>query len=316
MKIWVNKISFPPALKKGDKIAIISPASSVKEEYVLGAMARIAEKGYTPILMPYALGHETGSFSGTTGDRVVDLFNALEDPEIKAILCARGGYGCNQILINFSSGVIHSGNKWIIGFSDVSALLALWYNSGLASIHGPMAKHLATEDPDDPYTEALFKVLENGGAFDYVLESSPRNVPGYARGILRGGNMAVLNGLGGTLYDLYRMEYEEDVILFFEDISEPIYAVERMLYRLLYSNTLYLAKGLIFGKFTNYQPDKNYETMEDMIEAFLKKRMLTHIPVVYDFPVGHVRENLALTVGANVELEVTPETVSLRTITL
>lgn len=307
-------IFFPPPLKRNDKIAILSPASAVKEEYVLGAMARIAERGYEPILMPHAIGHDDGSFSATRSNRLSDLFKALEDPDIKAILCARGGYGCVQILVNFSYGLISKNPKWIIGFSDVSALLAMWYRSDIASIHGPMAKHLATEDPDDLCTQAFFNILERGGKFDYYIPSSPLNLNGEAKGVLRGGNFAVLNGLADTPYDVLNVRGEEDVILFFEDISEAIYAVERMLYRLFYNGTINRVKGLIFGKFTEYRPDRNFRTMEEMISAFLSLRLYTRIPVVFDFPVGHVKENFPLTVGAEVSLEVTPEGVSLRTV--
>lgn len=313
-KMKHKEISFPEPLKPGDKVAFLSPASAVKDEYVTGAMERFRERGYEPVLMPYALDHEDGSYAAPKTERLMDLLDALDDKEIKAIFCNRGGYGCVQLLANFPYGIIAKNPKWIIGFSDVSALIAMWYFSDLASIHGPMAKHLTTEPDDDPCTNALFRLLSSGGKFNYRFNSSPRNNIGKSKGILRGGNFAVLNGLAGTPFDILNIRDNEDVILFFEDISEPIYAVERMLQRLNLSGTLAKVKGLIFGRFTEYKADRNFRTMEDMIENMLSKAMMPDIPVVFDFPVGHVSENYPLTVGATVELEVEDDAVSLRTI--
>ena len=311
-----NGIFFPAPLKKGDKIAIISPASIVKEEYVYGAMTKIMERGYEPVLMKYALGHEDGNFAANKGDRLMDIFESLEDSDIKAILCSRGGYGCCQLLANLSYGLIANNPKWIIGFSDVSALLAAWYRSDVASIHGPMAKHLSTMPDNDPCTEALFNMLENGGRFDYSVEPHTFNRTGKATGILRGGNLAVLNDLSDTPYDIIDTLHEkEDVILFLEDISEPIYKVNRILWRLLLAGVFETVKGIIFGQFTEYKADKNYNTMEDMINEFIDRSIVfCQIPVVFNFPTGHTDYNLPLTEGARVELDVNEASVRLRTI--
>lgn len=310
-----NGIFVPPSLKKGDKIAILSPASAVKEEYVLGAMSIFKEQGYEPVLMQYAIGHECGSYSATKGDRIMDLLEAFEDDEIKMIFCSRGGYGCGQLLANFSYSMVSAHPKWLVGFSDVSALLAMMYVSDVASIHGPMAKHLAKMPSDDPCTTALFKILETGGKFEYSFPSDSRNIEGKAIGVLRGGNLAVLNDLASTPYDILTARGTDDeFILFFEDISEPIYAVERMLMRLYLTDTIFRCKGMIFGKFTNYKPDKNYEFMEDMLRAFTQLPLFPDIPVAFNFPIGHVDENYPLVVGAKVEFEVTSSTVTLKTI--
>lgn len=306
---------FPAPLKPGDKIALLSPASAVKEEYVRGAMAKIAQRGYEPVLMEYAVGHESGSFAAEKVDRLSDLFTALQDPSIKAILCTRGGYGCTQLLPNFSFGLISSNPKWLIGYSDISALHALWNGANIASIHGPMAKHIATLPDNDPCTEALFKMLENGGRFDYTVAPFEFNREGKATGRLRGGNLAVLNDLADSTADMLHVESKEEVILFLEDINEPIYKVNRMLWRLYHSNALMLVKGIVFGQFTDYKPDYNFESMESMIKDFLEQAYLVpDIPVVYNFPVGHTDLNYPLTEGAPVELEVTPTHVRLRSL--
>ena len=305
-------IFFPAPLKPGDKIAIISPASAVKEEYVYGAMTRIFERGYEPVLMPHALGPSDGNFAAPKVDRLIDLFDALENSEYKAILCARGGYGCCQLLANFSYGMIAKNPKWLIGFSDISALHAMWYRSDIASIHGPMAKHLATMPADDPCTEALFRMLENGGKFNYTVAPHEYNITGSAKGILRGGNLAVLDDLANTPYDILNCRYEENgIILFLEDINEPIYKVNRIMWRLLLSGTLYQVKGIIFGQFTDYKPDANYETMEDMLAEFFLRAAIMPFPVAYNFPTGHTDYNLPLTEGAKVELHISDTEVRL-----
>lgn len=308
-------MKFPSSLKSGDKIAIVSPASVVKEEYVTGAAEQIAARGYLPVVMPHAVGYESGSYSATRSNRIIDLLDAVTDPDIKAILCARGGYGCCQLLDALSPSLIASNPKWIVGFSDVSALLALWLRSGLVSVHGPMAKHLATMPDDDFCTRSLFHMLENGGSVDYKVEGHAYNRYGTARGCLKGGNFAVLTDLADTPYDILSSNEEnEDVILFLEDIAEPIYKVNRMLWRLLLSGALDKVKGIIFGAFTEYRPDRNFETMEDMIHDFLERHVSRDIPVVYDFPTGHIDRNLPLPVGAGVELKVDETGVRLTTL--
>lgn len=314
----MNGVFYPEPLKSGDKIALISPASAVKEEYVYAAMHRLLERGYQPEVMEYALGHEDGNFAASKGDRLMDLFEALENDEYKAIFCTRGGYGCCQLLANLSYGMVANNPKWLIGFSDVSALLAAWYASGIASIHGPMAKHLAINPADDPCTIALFNMLENGGRFDYNFAPHDFNRLGQATGVIRGGNMAVLTDLAGTPYDLFDSANDRNndgVILFFEDIAEPIYKVNRMLWRLFLNGTLLRVKGIIFGQFTEYKPDKNFDTMEDMIRQFIDNALLPdNIPIVYNFPLGHTDRNYPVTEGAKVELTVTETSVKLRTI--
>ena len=309
-------IRFPDPLKPGDKIALISPASAVKEEYVFGAIDHLFERGFTPVLMPYAIGHEYGSFSASQSNRQLDFLDVLEDPEIKAIFCTRGGYGCSQLIGNVSRELVANNPKWIIGFSDISALLALWFRSGIASIHGPMAKHLATMPSNDISTENLFSILEKGGVFDYKIPSHSYNRTGESTGVLRGGNLAVLNDMGGTHCDiLNNLNGKEEIILFLEDISEPIYKVNRMLYRLLNNGFLPSLKGLIIGQFTEYNADRNYAKMEDMIHEFLQKNMPSaEIPVVFDFPVGHTDNNLPLVEGARVSLKVEPDSVTLKSI--
>lgn len=294
----------PPYLNPGDTIAIISPATEVKREYVEGAARHIYRRGYTPLVMPGANGPACGSFASTAEQRIADLRDTVADQAVKAVLCSRGGYGCVHLLPSLPIDFVRDNPTWIIGFSDVSALHALWHRAGVASIHAPMAKHLTIEPFHDRCSEAIFNILSGDTTMDYHVPAHPFNRHGEACGILRGGNLAVLNGLAATPYDILHADDTADIILFIEDISEAIYAVERMLTRLILSGTLYKIKGLIVGQFTEYRPDRNHESMEHMIDALLTRHRISGIPVVFGFPVGHVTLNYPLIEGAEVILRV------------
>ncbi|MDE6236803.1 MAG: LD-carboxypeptidase [Muribaculaceae bacterium] len=291
---------YPKSLKLGDKIAILSPSSPVKEIYIDGAVRFFEEAGYIPVVMPYAKGPSSGSYASRKEDRLDDLVSAWSDPSIRAVLCSRGGYGAVHLLRDISDDLLLSDPKWLIGYSDISALHARLLESGIASIHGPMAKHITEEGAEDNCTQALMRVLRGDSPIVYRTAPHIYNIHGEAGGLLAGGNLAVLNGLFGTKYDILR----EDTILFIEDISEAIYAVERMLYHILLSGGFDRIRGLIVGRFTDYRPDKNYTAMEDMISAFLRREGIGNIPVAFDFPVGHVRENYPMVEGAATTLRI------------
>lgn len=301
----------PASLRKGDKVAIISPSSAVNEEYVLGAAEALRSRGYEPVIYPGAVGNESGSYAASVGQRAEDLKNALTDPSIRAILCARGGYGAVHLLPLISPSLVAANPKWLIGFSDISALHALWRRAGVSSLHAPMAKHLTLEKHDHAATSTLFHVLEGGIWTEYPVEPHPFNRLGEAKGVLLGGNLAVLNGLAATPYDLLTGEDAKGSILFIEDISEAIYAVERMLMRLWLSGALSKYAAIVVGQFTEYRADRNHASMEEMIDDFLR-RAEVEIPVIFGFPVGHVSENMPLVEGAQTMLSVQPDRVVFR----
>ncbi len=302
------KMIFPSSLREGDMVAIIAPASVVREEYIDGAAEVLAKRGFVPIVMPHAKGPADGSYASSESRRVADFAAAWNDPRIKAVLCARGGYGCVGILPALPNSMIRANAKWLVGFSDVSALHAMLLSAGVASIHGPMAKHLCQEPADDPSTQALFDILTSDRSVEYSCGSDPKSFAGDARGRLRGGNLAVLNGLAATRFDILKADpADEDVILFMEDIAEPIYKVERVLWRLRMSGTLNRVAGLIFGNFADHRPDSNFPSMEEMIRSRILDWGLEGIPVAFGFPVGHQRENLPLIEGSWARLQIADE---------
>lgn len=302
----------PPLLREGDRIAIISPATVVRPEYIDGAVDFLIHHGLQAEVMPHAKGAADGSFAASHAERLSDLTEAFSNPDYKAVLCARGGYGCNHLLAEMPPSLLADNPKWLIGFSDVSALHAAANRAGVISLHAPMAKHLATLGPEDPCSLRLVEILKKGLPLSYEVSSHPLNVDGRAEGTLVGGNLAVISGLADTPWDPLRVEGPK--ILFIEDISEAIYAVERMLIRLLMSERIQEVRGIVAGRFTDYRPDKNHPDMETMISHLLMSPVGKKFngPVALGFPAGHVDENLPLPLGADASLTVRPDSVSLR----
>lgn len=305
----------PSTLRDGDKVAIISPASVVKPEYIDQAAEYLRANGLEPVVMPHAKGPADGSFASTASQRIEDLIGAWTDTEVKAVLCSRGGYGATHLLSLIPDGLLREYPKWLIGFSDISALHALSLYNGVASIHGPMAKDLR-DDHEGGRTVVEF--LKTGVLPEYSFENResdimPCNIPGEARGILIGGNLAVLNGLAATPYDMLARALKENCVLFIEDIAEPIYKVERILYRLYMQGIFTKLKGLAVGQFTETSADRNYPSTERMIQHFLKAKGIKDIPVAYNLPVGHFPNNLPVIEGAQVRLSVSPQSATLTT---
>lgn len=324
----------PPSIRKGDTIAIISPATEVKPHWIRGAVAELKRRGYHPVVMPHALGPRCGSFAASDAQRLADLREAISNPGIRAILCARGGYGCIHLLSKQLQKSVADNPKWIIGFSDISALHALWQKAGVKSLHCSMAKQLTlfdleSHEPDIidysrneiPTSDELpllkecvgnmFDILEGRGDGPVYSAPSPEGaICGEADGEITGGNLAVLNGLASTPWDILDKEYLRGKILFLEDIGEKIYQVERMLTRLQLAGVFENVAGIVFGQFTEYQPDRNFSTMEEMISTRCREWGVK-FPVALSFPIGHTAVNRPIPEGAKALLSVTPAKTSL-----
>lgn len=300
-----------PPLVPGDTVAILSPASAVKDEYIDGAVQAIAARGYRPLVMPHARGNR-GSYSAAASDRVADMRQALADPDVKAIICSRGGYGCVDLLEAITPQEIAANSKWLAGFSDVSALHALWQAAGLPPVHASMARALTEGAADDHNNDRLWHILEGGDPslwFDrtapYPLPADqqrpqlPDNRPGRVRGRVVGGNMAVIMGLYGT--PLFPAASGD--ILLIEDVGEEIYRVERMLHQLRLGGLLPRLGALLVGRFTAFRaPTADWPSMEAMIAQMVAPYSF---PVAYDVPVGHIgNANTPILLGAEASLEI------------
>lgn len=305
----MDRAIIPSRLCHGDNVGIITPASPVRPEFIRGAAESLRHRGLIPRIMPHAFGPAFGSYAATAQHRISDFLDAWRDPDIKAIICARGGYGSVDILDHVMRHnllpEIKTSPKWLIGFSDISALHAMLSHVGIASLHAPMAKDISRSPDTSPLPDisVLFDILCHDKAPCYTITAHPFNRPGEACGILTGGNLATINALASTPFDPLKTEEANRKILFIEDIGENIYEINRMLIRLHMSGFLDRVAGIIVGQFTEYRPDRTYADMEEMIHAKLCEWEID-CPVLFDFPAGHTDINMPLPLGAMTQLTV------------
>lgn len=299
----MNSLISPPFLQEKDKVAIVSPSGKIDKRLLTGMKKRFELWGLKVKTGRYA-GDSHGLYAGTARQRANDLQQAMDDSDIKAIFCSRGGYGVVHIIDQLDFSKFREHPKWLIGYSDITALHNVFQTNGYASIHGLMANHLTLEPADDPCTLSLKNMLF-GTMPSYTVKHHKLNRQGSTKGILRGGNLAVMYGLRGTPYDIPA----EGTILFLEDIGERPHAVERMIYNLKLGGVLEKLSGLIIGQFTKYEEDKSlgkelYEALADIVKPY-------GFPVCFDFPVGHVTHNLPMICGVEVEFIVDKKEVRL-----
>ena len=297
---------YPAFLQKGDKVTVISPSSIIEPDILAGGIKCLKSWGLNVSKGRFVRG-KYGNFAGTVKQRLGDLQRAMDDPDCKAIFCSRGGYGANNLLAQLDFTKFHQSPKWLIGFSDITALHCRIQSEGFASLHAPMLKHLIEEGADDYCNRAIHDILFGiNDQQHYQCEGNPLNHTGKATGIIRGGNMAVWHGLLGTPYDIN----PAGTILFVEDVGEKPHAIERMFYNLKLSGFLDKLSGLIICQFTEFEEHKQlgkelYPALADMLKEY-------HYPICFGFPVGHVPMNVPIIEGAQVELKVSKKEVSLK----
>ena len=288
-------------LHGGDTIAIISPSSATDTATINGGIRTLERWGFHTVVGRHALKDYCG-FAGTIEERKADLLWALCEPSIKAIMCSRGGDGAVHLLCELSPKVFKCYPKLLIGFSDITALLSAEACVGNIGIHGSMCHAINTYEGNDTVSQMLRRMML-GDLPVYRLPHHSLNQSGKARGILVGGNMSVLHGLAGSVYDPLKLP---DIILFLEDTGEGMTKVDRMLHNIEVRGLMPHVKGIIIGQFTSYKRVPN--TFPDMYHMFHEYLRKYNIPVCYDFPVGHARlRNFPLLVGSVATLEVDGE---------
>jgi muramoyltetrapeptide carboxypeptidase len=284
----------PPALNPGDKVAIISPAGAVfdpvsvqKFEKIITDLGYVVVKGKTCSL-------RTGYFAGTDEERADDFMCMVKDPTVKAILCAKGGWGCARILPLLNFDIIRTNPKIICGFSDITTLLnAIWHKSKLVTFHGPVGNSGWNDFSVTAFHQAVKK---DRTIFHYFDKDNDTTVysPGKAEGIWLGGNLTVFCSLLGTPY----MPEVKHSILFLEDTMEEPYSIDRMLTQLKLAGVFDKIKGIAFGKCTKCiaeEPDKAFTIQEVFAQHFSKMK----IPVVTGLPIGHTEQKLTIPLGCN-----------------
>jgi muramoyltetrapeptide carboxypeptidase len=290
------EIITPPYLEPGDKVAIVAPAGKVDPVKQKIALEIISSWGFE-VVEGKNLFKTDGYFAGTDEQRLEDLQNMVDDPSVKAIFCYRGGYGLTRIIDRLQLDKFLETPKWVVGFSDITALHLLLSLNNVESIHGIMPALFAPEEAR-PSIKHLHSALL-GQVDNIEWDYNKNNIPGSAFGYLRGGNLSIISDCIGTSSFLHG----EDTILFIEEIDEYLYKIDRMLIHLKRSGVLGKVKGLIIGYFTSVKdtPVPFGASLEDLI---LQKVSDLNIPVAFGLPSGHEDPNLSLIHNRQVTLEV------------
>lgn len=285
-----------PYIKPGDLIQIVAPAKAIEEKYVHFAVAFFEQKGYKVELGKHCLG-AFNYFSGTDEERTEDFQNALDNPDVKAIICARGGYGAVRIVDRLQWANQLRFPKWIVGFSDITVLHQQLQKFEQQSIHATMPLNFQENTPESLQT--LLDALE-GRNYLIEIESNANNKKGEAIGELIGGNLSIVYSLLGT--DV-QPDYKGK-ILFLEDVGEQLYALDRMFFSLKKSGVLDSISGLIIGGMTDIKDTTATTIGMNVTEIVLQHFNYRNIPICFDFPAGHINDNRALVFGREAILTV------------
>lgn len=293
-----NKHLAVPYLKAGDTVGIFSPAKYIDKQKVYDAVALLKAWGLQVELGKHVF-DTYHQFAGHDADRATDLQSFINNSNIKAIICARGGYGSIRTLDFVDFTPLLNNPKWLVGYSDVTVyhtLLNCKY--GIPTIHGEMPLHFPSAATDTQATQtlrqALFGTLKN-----YSLPAHPLNRKGSVTGKLIGGNLSLIQSVAATPADIVT----DGAILFIEEISEYLYHIDRMMMNLKYSGKLKKLKAIIVGGMTDIM-DNSTPFGKTVNELILDYATEAALPAVFDFPAGHQEVNLALYLGKNISLQI------------
>jgi muramoyltetrapeptide carboxypeptidase len=303
LKDFFMNIIKPKALKSGDTIGLICPASGPDDlTRIEKSAAYLAKSGYNVLIGKNAF-KSSGYLAGTDKERKDDVVSMFTNTDIKAIICIRGGYGSGRLLDMLPYNIIRENPKIIVGFSDITSLqTAFLSQSGIISIAGPMAAVDFYNNPD-AYTEEIFrKLVTEPKAFGIIPLPAGHDVriikKGIGEGILFGGNLATLTSLVGTPY----FPKPDNKILLIEDVDEKPHRIDRMLNQLKLAGVLGKLKGVIAGQFTDCEESdsrKNTFKVEEVLEHYLGN---LKVPVITNFPHGHTKHIASLPVGGKVRV--------------
>ena len=294
------------ALREGDLIGVIAPAGPVAPEALPAVQALYARHGYRVRLYP-GCHADTGYLAGPDTLRLADLHAALADDGVAAIHCLRGGYGAMRLLDGIDAGLLKRKPKLLVGYSDITALHALWALHGLPSLHAPMPASDLIKPGREDDEAALFHLLRHGlqagAVLAPALEPGGLNLPGEVSGQLIGGNLSLVAALLGTPWawrtrQAHQTHQTQGAILFLEDINEELYRIDRLLTQLRLAGVLDAVAGFVLGSFN-----------EEVSPAQLLRDTLLPLnkPVLGGWPTGHGTPNRPLPMGLRVQLTVRPD---------
>ncbi len=286
----------PPYLQKGDTVAILATA----RKHIVKSMQPtidLLEGWGLHVVIGKSIGLEENQLAGNDEQRAADLQEQLDNPNIKAIWCARGGYGTVRVvdLIDFTA--FKKSPKWLVGFSDVTVLHNHLNTMGYKSIHGimPISLAKASKEAIESLRLSLF-----GQPLQYAIDPHPMNRLGKATGELVGGNLSILYSVLGSPSAIDCT----DKILYIEDLDEYLYHIDRMMMNLKRNGCLESLKGIIVGSMTDMK-DNDIPWGKNALEIVQDVTKQYNIPVIFNFPAGHIHDNRALILGNNVTIEVT-----------
>jgi muramoyltetrapeptide carboxypeptidase len=293
-------ITTPPYLQPGDTIGLVCPAGYMPLEKAAECIRVLREEWGYQVKVGATVGSNSATyFSGTDEERLIDFQLMLDDDEVKAVLCARGGYGMGRIIDKISFKKFKKNPKWIVGYSDVTVLHShLYSNYYISSMHAPMAGAFNDAGYINRFVQSLKTTLE-GKKAKYNCDPHEFNRRGEAIGELTGGNLTLLTHLIGSESD----SKTRGRILFIEDVGEYVYNIDRMMYQLKRSGKLSKLAGLVIGGFTDIKDTERpfgktaYEVISEIVKEY-------DYPVCFGFPVSHEKENYALKIGVGYKLKV------------
>ena len=301
-------ITVPPYLKKGDTIGIVCPSGYMPLEKTNNCVEQITLWGYQ-VLIGKTIGNQYHYFSGTDEERLSDIQSMLDNPNIKAILFGRGGYGLSRIIDQINFETFSNNPKWLIGFSDITVLHAhINQQLHIATIHAPMAAAFNDCEFENEFVHSINRVIK-GESYRYTTSFHPYNKTGIAKGELIGGNLSIIAHLIGSASSYS----DKGKILFLEDIGEYLYNIDRLFIQLKRNGFLHSTAGIIIGGFTDLK-DTTIPFGTDIYAIINHHLKDLDCPICFDFPVGHQTNNLALKVGINHELHVSSDQTILKDI--
>ncbi len=291
----------PQFLKKGDTVGVIAIASAAKDEQLAAGWKEELESWGLKVKIGEHLAAKTpGDFAGTDAERTEDLIKMAEDPEIKAVLSIRGGYGTMRTLDHIDLNIFKKYPKWYVGFSDITILHYALQSIGMESIHGAMPGTF--EGDGNGESRLSLKNALFGKTKSYVTLPHKYNKNGSAEGKLAGGNLTLMRNLINTPYD---NDFSKPTILFIEDVSEKMYTIDSKLWHLRKCGHLDKCQGIIVGYFSETLEEKDWNrSVYDLINEYT---FPLNIPVMYGLPCGHEDPNVSLYLGRNISLDVGEE---------
>lgn len=319
VRLWASlpdaAILKPRRLRRGDTVGLINPAGPTFEKVDI----EIAEESITALGLKFKPGAHLrdryGYLAGKDGDRAADINAMFADPDVQAIICVRGGWGCNRLLPLLDYGVIRKNPKILMGYSDVTSLLVgIYAKTGLVTFHGPVGSSTWNRFSIDYVQRVLFEgervMMQNpvvlGDNLTQVKDRIDTITPGKAQGRLVGGNLSVLSAMVGSEY----LPDWKNHILFLEDTDEQIYRVDRMLTQLKLAGVLNSVSGVVFGKCTNCGPGDGFGslTLEEVFADLLKP---LNVPCWSGAMIGHIENKFTVPLGIQAEIDANNGTIQL-----